>query len=68
MTKPVTGKLYNCKMRTGHTRTLRYGFHGLKIAGDWSKWKDSTIWEGWRDHKNGRFVRRIEVVGFEVMK
>lgn len=67
-TTPVAGALYLCTTLHQTTRVCRYGFHRKRDPESWGKppasGNKSVVWQGWRDHKSGRFIRDEEILSF----
>lgn len=63
---PEYGGLYDCTLRNGQRRLLRYGFHRKNSPDNWRTPAPGTmpslVWIGWRDHQNYRFVRFEEII------
>lgn len=66
--QPAVGKLYQCKTTNGTVRVCRYGFHKKRDNANWGNHglagSKSILWVGWRDHENGRFIRKNEIVSY----
>jgi hypothetical protein len=63
------GKRYLCTTIHKSRRICRFGYHRKNNYKNWKKPPEGSfpklIWVGWRDDKNGRFLRPEEVISYE---